>query len=290
MIYFGQKKMTKKQAIQLFQERKVRTVWDDQEEKWYFSIVDVVSVLTDSDYQTARKYWKVLKGRLSKEGNETVTNCYQLKMKASDGKMRLTDVADTEQLFRLIQSIPSPKAEPFKQWMAQVASQRIDQMQDPELSIDQAIIDYKRLGYSDAWINQRIKSIEVRKELTDEWKRTGVKEGLEYASLTDIITREWSGFTTKQYKHFKGLKKENLRDNMTNLEIAFNILAEASATELSKQRDPRGFRQQAQVAKDGGSVAKAARNQLESQLGHSVISPAKASDYLLPEESKDDMD
>ena len=282
--------MTKNQAIQLFQERKVRTIWDDQEEKWYFSIVDVVSVLTDSDYQTARKYWKVLKGRLSKEGNETVTNCYQLKMKASDGKMRLTDVADTEQLFRIIQSIPSPKAEPFKQWMAQVASQRIDQMQDPELSIDQAIIDYKRLGYSDAWINQRIKSIEVRKELTDEWKRTGVKEGLEYASLTDIITREWSGFTTKQYKHFKGLKKENLRDNMTNLEIAFNILAEASATELSKQRDPRGFHQQAQVAKDGGSVAKAARNQLESQLGHSVISPAKASDYLLPEESKDDMD
>lgn len=279
--------MTKKQALQLFQDRKVRTAWDDQEEKWYFSIVDVVSVLTDSDYQAARKYWKVLKGRLSKEGNETVTNCYQLKMKASDGKMRLTDVADTEQLFRLIQSIPSPKAEPFKQWMAQVASQRIDQMQDPELSIDQAIIDYKRLGYSDAWINQRIKSIEVRKELTDEWKRTGVKEGLEYASLTDIITREWSGFTTKQYKHFKGLKKENLRDNMTNLEIAFNILAEASATELSKQRDPRGFHQQAQVAKDGGSVAKAARNQLESQLGHSVISPAKASDYLLPEDTKE---
>ena len=279
--------MSQKEALQLFEERKVRTIWDDQEEKWYFSIVDVVSVLTDSDYQTARKYWKVLKGRLSKEGNETVTNCYQLKMKASDGKMRLTDVADTEQLFRLIQSIPSPKAEPFKQWMAQVASQRIDQMQDPELSINQAIIDYKRLGYSDAWINQRIKSIEVRKELTDEWKRTGVKEGLEYASLTDIITREWSGFTTKQYKHFKGLKKENLRDNMTNLEIAFNILAEASATELSKQRDPRGFHQQAQVAKDGGSVAKAARNQLENQLGHSVISPAKASDYLLPEDTEE---
>lgn len=280
--------MSQKEALQLFEERKVRTVWDEQEEKWYFSIVDVVSVLTDSDYQTARKYWKVLKGRLSKEGNETVTNCYQLKMKASDGKMRLTDVADTEQLFRLIQSIPSPKAEPFKQWMAQVASQRIDQMQDPELSIDQAIIDYKRLGYSDAWINQRIKSIEVRKELTDEWKRTGVKEGLEYASLTDIITREWSGFTTKQYKHFKGLKKENLRDNMTNLEIAFNILAEASTTELSKQRDPRGFHQQAQVAKDGGSVAKAARNQLENQLGHSVISPAKASDYLLPEKDQEE--
>ena len=276
--------MTKKQAIQLFQERKVRTVWDDQEEKWYFSIVDVCGVLTDSkDALTARKYWNKLKQRLKDEGNETVTNCHQLKLRAADGKMRMTDVADTEQLFRLIQSIPSPKAEPFKQWMAQVASQRIDQMQDPELSIDQAIIDYKRLGYSDAWINQRIKSIEVRKELTDEWKRTGVKEGLEYASLTDIITREWSGFTTKQYKHFKGLKKENLRDNMTNLEIAFNILAEASATELSKQRDPRGFHQQVQVAKDGGSVAKAARNQLENQLGHSVISPAKASDYLLLE-------
>ena len=290
-IYFGQKIMTKKQAIQLFQERKVRTIWDDQEEKWYFSIVDVCGVLTDSkDALTARKYWNKLKQRLKDEGNETVTNCHQLKLRAADGKMRLTDVADTEQLFRIIQSIPSPKAEPFKQWMAQVASQRIDQMQDPELSIDQAIIDYKRLGYSDAWINQRIKSIEVRKELTDEWKRTGVKEGQQYASLTDIITREWSGFTTKQYKHFKGLKKENLRDNLTNLEIAFNILAEASATELSKQRDPRGFHQQAQVAKDGGSVAKAARNQLESQLGHSVISPAKASDYLLSEESKDDME
>ena len=278
--------MTKKQAIQLFQERKVRTIWDDQEEKWYFSIVDVCGVLTDSKDATA--YWRKLKQRLKAEGNETVTNCHALKLKAADGKMRLTDVADTEQLFRIIQSVPSPKAEPFKQWMAQVASQRIDQMQDPELSIDQAIVDYKRLGYSDAWINQRIKSIEVRKELTDEWKRTGVKEGQEYASLTDIITREWSGFTTKQYKHFKGLKKENLRDNMTNLEIAFNILAEASATELSKQRDPRGFRQQAQVAKDGGSVAKAARNQLESQLGHSVISPAKASDYLLPDKEQEE--
>ena len=278
--------MTKKQALQLFEERKVRTVWDDQEEKWYFSIVDVCGVLTDSKDPTA--YWRKLKQRLKEEGNETVTNCHAFKLRAADGKMRQTDVADTEQLFRIIQSIPSPKAEPFKQWMAQVASLRIDQMQDPELSIDQAIIDYKRLGYSDAWINQRIKSIEVRKELTDEWKRTGVKEGLEYASLTDIITREWSGFTTKQYKHFKGLKKENLRDNMTNLEIALNILAEASATELSKQRDPKGFNAQTQVAKDGGSVAKVARNQLESKLGHSIISPAKASDYLLPEESKDE--
>ena len=278
--------MTKKEAIQLFQERKVRTVWDDQEEKWYFSIVDVCGVLTDSKDPTA--YWRKLKQRLKDEGNETVTNCHALKMRAADGKMRMTDVADTEQLFRIIQSIPSPKAEPFKQWMAQVASQRIDQLQDPELSIDQAIMDYKRLGYSDAWINQRIKSIEVRKELTDEWKRTGVQEGLEYASLTDIITREWSGFTTKQYKNFKGLKKENLRDNMTNLEIALNILAEASATELSKQRDPKGFHAQKKVAKDGGSVAKAARNQLEDKLGRSIISRSKASDYLLPNDSKEE--
>ena len=223
--------MTKKQAIQLFEERKVRTVWDDEHEKWYFSIVDVVAVLTESTNPQA--YWRKLKQRLTEEGKQTVTNCHAFKMKAADGKMRLTDVADQEQLFRLIQSIPSPKAEPFKQWMAQVASQRLDQMQDPELSIDQAITDYKRLGYSDAWINQRIKSIEVRKELTDEWQRTGVQVGVQYASLTDIITKEWSGLTTKQYKHLKGLKKENLRDNMTNLEIALNTLAEASATELS---------------------------------------------------------
>ena len=278
--------MTKREALQLFEEKKVRTVWDDEQEKWYFSIVDVCGVLTDSKDPTA--YWRKLKQRLKEEGNETVTNCHALKMRAADGKMRLTDVADTEQLFRLIQSIPSPKAEPFKQWMAQVASQRLDQMQDPEKSIDQAIVDYKRLGYSDAWINQRVKSIEVRKELTDEWKRTGVQDGMEYASLTDIITREWSGFTTKQYKHYKGLKKENLRDNMTNLEIALNILAEASATEISKQRDPKGFRQQAKVAKEGGSVAKAARNQLESKLGRSVITKDKASDYLLPDTSVDE--
>ena len=280
--------MTKKQALQLFEQRKVRTVWDDEQEKWYFSIVDVCEVLTDSkDALTARKYWNKLKQRLKEEGNETVTNCHQFKLRAADGKMRLTDVADTEQLFRLIQSIPSPKAEPFKQWMAQVASNRLDQMQDPELSIDQAILDYKRLGYSDAWINQRIKSIEVRKELTDEWKRTGVLEGLEYASLTDIITREWSGFTTKQYKRHKGLKKENLRDNMTNLEIALNILAEASATELSKQRDPKGYEGQARVAQEGGSVAKAARTQLESKLGRTIISKSKASDHLLPRKEED---
>ena len=274
--------MTKKEALQLFEERKVRTVWDDQEEKWYFSVVDVVYVLTGTD--RPRKYWSDLKKKLKLEGSQLSEKIGQFKMKAEDGKMRSTDVADTEQLFRLIQSIPSPKAEPFKQWMAQVASRRIDQMQDPELSINQAVADYRRLGYSEAWINQRIKSIEVRKELTDEWKRTGVHEGLEYASLTDIITREWSGLTTRQYKNYKGLTKENLRDNMTNLEIALNILAEASATELSKQRDPQGFGQQKQIAKDGGSVAKVARDQLESQLGRSIISPEKASDYLLPDQ------
>ena len=275
--------MTKKQEIQLFEERKFRTIWDEEHEKWYFSIVDVVAVLTEqSDMLKARKYWNKLKQRLLEEGNQTVTNCHQLKMKAADGKMRLTDVADQEQLFRLIQSIPSPKAEPFKQWMAHVASQRLDQMQDPELSIDQAIMDYKRLGYSDAWINQRIKSIEVRKELTDEWQRTGVQVGQQYASLTDIITKEWSGMTTKQYKQHKGLKKENLRDNMTNLEIALNILAEASATELSKQRNPKGFMGQTKVAKDGGSVAKVARQQLADQLGRTILSKEKASDYLLP--------
>jgi hypothetical protein len=280
--------MTKKEIIKLFEERKVRTVWDDKKEKWYFSIVDVTAVLTDSkDYSTARKYWNKLKQRLKEEGNETVTNCHQLKLRAADGKMRLTDVADTEQLFRLIQSVPSPKAEPFKLWMAQVASTRLDQMQDPEQSIEQAVADYRRLGYSEAWINQRIKSIEVRKELTDEWKRTGVKEGIEFASLTDIITREWSGFSTKQYKQFKGLKKENLRDNMTNLEMAFNILAEASATELSKQCEPNGFHEQKKVAKDGGSVAKAARQQLENKLGHTVISPRKAKDYLPPLQDSD---
>ena len=235
--------MTKKESLQLFEEHKVRTAWDSEQEKWYFSIVDVVAVLTDNDYQGARNYWKVMKNRLVAEGNQTVTNCNQLKLTSADGKMRKTDVADTEQLFRLIQSIPSPKAEPFKQWMAHVASMRIDQMQDPELSIEQAMADYKRLGYSDAWINQRLKSIEVRKELTDEWKRTGVQEGVQYATLTDIITQSWSGLRTKDYRALKGLKKESLRDNMTNVELALNILAEASTAELSKQKNPRGFNQ-----------------------------------------------
>jgi hypothetical protein len=237
----------------------------------------VVEVLTDS--ANPQTYWRVLKNRLKKEGNETVTNCNALKLRAADGKMRLTDVADTEQLFRLIQSIPSPKAEPFKRWMAQVAAERLDQLQDPELSIEQAVEDYRRLGYSESWINQRLKSIEVRKLLTDEWKRGGV-QGQQYASLTDIITAAWSGRTTKQYKHLKGLHKENLRDNMTNVELLLNSLAEASATEISKKENPKGYGQNADVAKRGGHVAKAARNQLESQLGRSVVTSLNAKDYF----------
>ena len=273
--------MTKKQALQLFEQKKVRTIWDEEQEKWYFAIVDVVAVLTEQDdYQLSRNYWKVLKNRLKNEGNETVTNCNQFKLQAADGKMRLTDVADTEQLFRLIQSIPSPKAEPFKIWMSQVASTRLDQMQDPELSIEQAMLDYKRLGYSDSWINQRLKSIEIRKELTDEWNRTGVEETYQYATLTDIITKEWSGFKTKEYKQFKGLKKESLRDNMTNVELALNILAEASTTEISKEKDPSGFEENKVVAKEGGEVAKIAREQLESKIGKSVISSKNAKDII----------
>ena len=278
--------MTKKQEIQIFENKKVRTAWDSETEQWYFSIVDIVAILTESVDPQA--YWRKLKQRLKNEGNETVTTCHALKMISADGKMRLTDVANQEQMFRLIQSIPSPKAEPFKIWMAQVASQRLDQMQDPELSIEQAIADYKRLGYSDKWINSRVKGIEVRKELTDEWDRAGVKQGQQYASLTDIITREWSGMTTRQYKQHKGLKKENLRDNMTNVELALNMLAEASTTEISKQKNPRGFAESAKIAKEGGSVAKAARKQLESKTGKSAISSSKASDYLLPPTSNEE--
>ena len=278
--------MTQRQKIQLFEEKKVRTVWDDQQEKWYFSIVDVCAVLTDQpDYDLAKNYWKVLKFRLRKEGNESVTNCNQLKMVSpKDEKRYKTDVVDTEQLLRLIQSIPSPKAEPFKQWMASVAKQRLDQLADPELSIEQAILDWRRKGYSESWINNRVKSIEVRKALTDEWDRAGVQQGQQYASLTDIITREWSGKTTRQYKQFKGLKKESLRDNMTNTELILNMLAESAATDLSREQHPQGYRQSAKVARKGGSVAKAARDKLEQQLGHSVISPSKAADYLPPAE------
>ena len=266
--------MTQKQAIQLFEQKKVRTVWDTDKEKWYFSIVDVVAVLTESP--NPRNYWKVLKHRLIKEGNESVTNCNQLKMQSSDGKRYLTDVADTEQLFRLIQSIPSPKAEPFKQWMAQVAAKRIDQMQDPELSIEQAVADYRRLGYSEAWINQRIKSIEVRKHLTDEWKRAGLEEGVQFASLTDIIYRQWSGLSAKEYKQLKGLKKENLRDNMTDLEIAINLLAEATTTQISKNENPKGMAESAGIARRGGAVANDARKAVERETGQSVVSPLNA--------------
>jgi prophage antirepressor-like protein len=276
--------MTQKQPIQLFEEKRVRTAWDTEKEKWWFSIVDVVSVLTCSDYQTARKYWKVLKGRLIKEGFELVTNCYQLKMQSTDGKHYLTDVADTEQLFRVIQSIPSPKAEPFKQWMAQVAAKRIDQMQDPELSIEQAVADYRRLGYSEAWINQQIKSIEVRKHLTDEWKRAGLEEGVQFASLTDIIYRQWSGLSAKEYKQLKGLKKENLRDNMTDLEIAINMLAEATTTQISRNENPKGMAESAGIARRGGAVANDARKAVERETGQSVVSPLNAKQIAQGEE------
>ena len=278
--------MAENTQIKLFEDRKVRSVWDEETEKWYFSIVDVVAVLTDSKDPSA--YWRKLKQRLKEEGNETVTNCHGLKMLAPDGKMRLTDVADSEQLFRLIQSIPSPKAEPFKLWMAEVASTRLDQLQDPELSIEQAMLDYKRLGYSDNWINQRLKSIEVRKELTDEWKRRGMQEGVQFATLTDIITKTWSGKTTKEYKKYKGLKKENLRDNMTNTELILNMLAEAATTDLSKAQKPESFDENITIAHKGGNVARSARLQLEKELGHSVVSPLNAKDYFKQLKSNDD--
>lgn len=273
--------MTKKEALQLFEERKVRTVWDTNTEEWYFVVADVVGALTDSLNPT--DYIKKLKKRdelLAQGWGQIVT---PLSVGTRGGRQRL-NCADMQGILRIIQSIPSPKAEPFKQWMAQVAAQRLNQMQDPELSIEQAVTDYRRLGYSESWINQRIKTIEVRKELTDEWKRTGVEEGVQYATLTDIITQQWSGFKVKEYKQYKGLRKENLRDNMTNLELALNMLAETATTELSKQENPKGFKESAKVAQKGGSVAQAARVQLEHQLGRSVISSAKASDYLGIEE------
>ena len=271
--------MTQKEAIKIFEEKKVRTVWDDEQEKWYFSIVDVVSILTDSP--NPQVYWRVLKKRLITEGNETVTSCNGLKMRAADGKMRFTDVADTEQLFRLIQSIPSPKAEPFKLWMAQTASERLDQMQDPELSIEQAMADYKRLGYSDNWINQRLKSIEVRKDLTEEWKKHGLKEGVQFATLTDIIYKTWADKTAKEYKQFKGLKKENLRDNMTNKELVLSMLAELSTKEISDATEPETFKDHSMVAQQGGEIARNARMELEAKTGKSVISPLNAKDGIM---------
>lgn len=277
--------MTQKHQIQLFEEKKVRTVWDEELQEWFFSVVDIVQVLTDS--ADVKQYIKKMRKRDPELDARWGTICTPTRMQATDGKYYNTQAATMEGVFRLIQSIPSPKAEPFKQWMAEVAAQRIDQMQDPELNFEQAYADYRRLGYSDKWINQRLRSIEVRKELTDEWDRAGVKEGQQYASLTDIITQGWSGKTTRQYKHYKGLKKENLRDNMTNIELALNTLAEASVTEISKSKNPKGFRQSAAVAREGSKIAGDARKQLEQRVGHSVISSAKAADYLPP---VDDMD
>jgi hypothetical protein len=277
----------KKESIQLFEAQKVRTIWDAENDKWYFSIIDVIGILTEQvSFQSARNYWKVLKHRLAKEGNETVTNCNQLKLEAEDGKMRMTDVADTEQLFRLIQSIPSPKAEPFKLWLAQVASERLDEMQDPELSIDRALEQYLKLGYSESWINQRLKSIEIRKELTDEWKNRGLKEGQQFATLTDIITKAWAGKTTLEYKVLKGLKKENLRDNMTNTELILNMLAEASTKDISVATNPKNFEESKKVAKQGGNVAKVALKELESKTGKKVVSSLNAKSVLGIENSK----
>lgn len=276
-------------AIQLFENKQVRFVWDKEHEKYYFSVVDIVGVLTESiDYQTARKYWKVLKGRLIKEGNESVTNCYQLKLPSSDGKKYKTDVADIEQIFRLIQSIPSKKAEPVKRWLAEVGSQRIDQMIDPELTFQMAVEDYRRQGYSDKWIENRMKSIRTRNELTDEWKRTGITEQRDFAILTNILTKAWSGMTTGEYKEFKGLRKENLRDNMTNLELALNTLAEAATTEISRNQNPQSMTESKRIAKSGGNAAKAARKEIEKQIGHSIVSQERASDYIRPlEETKE---
>lgn len=269
-------------AIQLFENKQVRVVWDAEKEKYYFSIVDIIQVLTDST--DGRKYWNKLKQRLKAEGNESVTNCHQLKLPAADGKKYKTDVADLEQLMRLIQSIPSKKAEPVKQWLAQVGAQRIDQMIDPELTFQMAVEDYRRQGYSDRWINERMKSIKMRKELTDEWERSGVHEPKDFAILTNILTKAWSGMTTGEYKQYKGLTKENLRDNMTNIELALNTLAEVATTEISRQRNPKGFQESQQTAQAGGKIAKNARKDLEKELGHSVLSSAKASDYLAPVE------
>ena len=280
--------MTKKEAIQLFEDKQVRTVWDAGQEKWYISIVDVIAVLTGSPHPN--NYWKVLKHRLSKEGSQLVTNCNQLKMQSSDGKYYKTDVSDTEQLFRLIQSIPSPKAEPFKLWLAQIARERLDEMQDPELSIDRALEQYLKLGYSETWINQRLKSIEIRKALTDEWKTRGLKEGQQFATLTDIITKAWAGKTTKEYKVFKGLKKENLRDNMTNTELILNMLAETSTKDISSAIQPKSFKESKDVAKQGGNVAKVALNELESKTGKKVVSPLNAKKVLEIEKTKENAD
>ena len=266
--------------IKLFEGQNIRYVWDEEKEQYFFSVVDVIQVLTESP--RPRKYWNALKTKLQAEGSEVSQNMGQLKLQAPDGKLRLTDVATTEQLLRLIQSIPSKKAEPFKLWLAEVGRQRLEQLQDPEQSIEQAIRDYRRLGYSEAWINQRIKTIEVRKALTDEWKRGGMQEDRDYAALTDIISKAWSGMTTREYKRHKGLRKENLRDNMTNVELMLNGLAEAAATELSQRENPQGFRENAEIAQRGGNVAHVAREQLEHELGGTVISSKRALHFTNP--------
>lgn len=280
--------MVKKNSIKLFGDDKIRAIWDEDQEKWYFSIVDVIAALTESP--NPQTYWRVLKKRLKDEGNETVTNCNALKMRAADGKMRLTDVADTEQLLRIIQSVPSPKAEPFKMWLAKAGADRLEQMQDPELSIQQAMIDYKRLGYSDNWINQRLKSIEIRKDLTDQWKLHNVEEGVQYASLTDIIYQAWAGRTTKEYKQYKGLKKENLRDNMTNEELILNMLAELSTTSITKAKNPQTLDENKQCAKEGGNVARVAREELESKTGRQVVSPLSAKRFFEAQQQKKNLE
>jgi BRO family, N-terminal domain len=277
--------MKQQNALKVFDNQKVRTLWDAEQEKWYFSIVDAVAVLTDSP--NPQVYWRVMKKRLKDEGNETVTNCNGLKMRAADGKKRMTDVADTEQLFRLIQSIPSPKAEPFKLWLAQIAAERLDEMQDPELTIDRALEQYLALGYSENWINQRLKSIEIRKELTEEWKSRGLKEGVQFATLTDIITKAWSDRTTKEYKALKGLKKENLRDNMTNTELILNMLAEASTKDISQAVNPETFAESIEVAKQGGNVANVAKQELEARTGKKVVSALNAKMVLQIQKNKD---
>ena len=285
--------MSKDEKIEIYEDQQIRTAWNEDEEEWYFSIIDVVSVLTEqADYQKARKYWNKLKQRLNDEGNQTVTNCHQLKMKAADGKNRLTDVATTEQLLRIIQSIPSKKAEPFKMWLAQVGRERIEETIDPELIIDRALTTYLKKGYSREWINQRLQAIQVRKELTDEWQNRGVKEGIEYAILTDEITKAWSGMSTRQYKNLKGLKKENLRDNMSTLELVLNMLAEATTTELSKTHNPNGLSENKKIARQGGEIAGNARKEIESNTGKSVITSKKAAELnsvvkKLIEDSKD---
>jgi hypothetical protein len=277
--------------IKLFEEHQVRAVWDEENEKWWFSVVDIIAVLTEqSDYTKSRKYWSVLKVRLKKEGSELATNCSQLKLVAADGKKYLTDVANTEQILRLIQSIPSRKAEPFKMWLAQVGNERLDETVDPELSINRAIQNYRHLGYSENWINQRIKSIEIRKALTDEWDKSGVQQGEEYATLTDLMSKTWSGLTTREYRKFKGLKKENLRDNMTNIELVLNMLAEVAATDISIVRQPEGLKESAVIAKEGAKAAKVARKQIEKSTGKAAVSRlnAKILKQITLDEGKDE--